>query len=168
MITNVLDIYNRMYVASDNIKGETIDYNRGFQDAVYMLKMALEKYEHINLHIENKRLRYDLFVAQLALDDKYEDRHVLKAQVNNLKQQVNDMRPKKFKVGNGMVDLNRVEFEYGEDKMSFYINAELEFLNQLWADASMTAIKKKPKHATDVKARMMEYFRKKGFRCEAK
>ncbi len=49
MTTNILDIYDRLYKASDNIKGETIDYNRGFQDAVYMLSLVLKKYEHINL-----------------------------------------------------------------------------------------------------------------------
>lgn len=63
---NLIDIYKRLRNAK--ITGESIDYNRGFFDAVELLKMALQKYEHINLRIENTNLRRKLLVTDINLD----------------------------------------------------------------------------------------------------
>lgn len=169
MYNNILDIYQHLYAASDNIKGETVDYNRGFQDAVYMLSMALKKYDHINLHVENKRLSHALNRAQLALDDRYEDRHILKNEINALKQQLNKFRSKTVTIRGQRLQMQRVEINYNNEHIfSFYINTDLDTYNSLIGEAYVSALKKRVKHPTDIKARVMQFYRDKGFKCEAK
>lgn len=169
MTNNILDIYDKLYKASDNIMGETVDYNRGFQDCVYLLKRALKKYEHINLHIDNKNLSRELYLAKLALDDRYEDRHILQNEINALKQQLNKYRAKTVTVRGIKMELQRVEINYNDEHVfGFYINTDLDTYNSLIGEAYVTALQKRVKHPTDIKARVMQFFRNKGFKCEAK
>jgi hypothetical protein len=179
MTSNIIDIYQRLYIASDNIKGETIDYNRGFQDAVYLLKMALQKHEHINMHIENKKIRRQLFLANLALDDKYEDRHILKSKIVDLENKVSGLngnvtgllRKKEAEIKKCVMGerLRDVEIDFETTSIKFAINADKETFDLHFQDAVNYVYLKRDRKTkrvseTIIRNWFMQFYRDKGFK----
>lgn len=185
MTHNILDIYDRLYAASDNIKGQSIDYNLGFQDAVYTLKIALQKYEHINLHVVNRKLSRELFLAQLALDDKYEDRDMLKLQIDENKKQIQLLERRLKEKDNKVVkikphlppqEFTKCQLEINNYIAEFWVNTTQDQIDVHMPEIGQyiatrlgkTRRQGKPAHLTDYKVWCMEVLRHKGIKCLAK
>ncbi len=67
------------------------------------------------------------------------------------------------------MELQRVEINYNDEHVfSFYINTDLDTYNSLIGEAYVVALQKRFKHPTDIKARVMQFFRDRGYKCEAK
>ena len=178
MYNNILDVYKSLYLMSDNITGETIDYNRGFQDAIYMLHLTLKRYEHINLHVENKHLSRSLYLAQLALDDRYEDRAVLKQRIVELEDEVKSLRKKEIKISPKLttdkfvkcaLEVNGYTAEFFADTDQETVNGYLGAIGDYISNRlSKTRRKGKPMHTADYRVWCMEVLRNNGIKCITK
>lgn len=171
MTQNILDIYDRMYQASNGIKGETIDYNRGFQDAVYTLSHALRKYEHINLHIENRKLSHALKRAEIALDDRYEDREVLKEKIRGLERELKRHEKKVITISPKITpDLNKCQIEINGYKADFWVDVQQEVIDGLLPKVTdyiqeKVVKKKKNPQKSDYKSWCMQVLKDNGVKC---
>lgn len=168
-MNNILDIYERLYKISDNIIGETIDYNRGFQDAVYMLQLALKKYEHVNMHIENKKLRRKLLITDVNFDDALFTLSDLRSELDSLKSR---------KIGAIVNKSNMVlcELEIGEIPVLFFAETDQQTLDGCIHNISDYIVSRLSKGRRNGKARhpqqdykvwAMEYLRNLGIKCVA-
>ncbi len=170
---NILDVYETLYVASDNIKGETLDYNRGFQDAVYLLKYALQKYEHINLHLENKKLKRQLLITDINFDDALFKIHELQKQIAELKQNSKRIR---IKPEIPPDDFNKCQLDINGYMAEFWVKAEQQqvdlYLPEIGRYISDRLSKSrrsgKPRHNQDYNVWCMEVLRKNGIACSGK
>jgi len=181
MSKNILDVYETLYKYSDNIKGESIDYNRGFQDAVYMLKLGLEKYEHINLHVENRRLRHKLLLLDLNFDDSMFTVEALRKELlalrNEINQHKNELRRQEKKAAKmGLVeDLPLCQLTIEDFQFDFFApltQDQLEGYMPVISEYIASRLRKerrkgKPLHKNDYKAWTLECLRNKGIKCFA-
>lgn len=172
---NVFEIYEHLYKASDNIKGESIDYNRGFQDAVYLLKYALTKFEHINLHTENRELRRKLLITDLNFDDSMFTITKLKSENKGLKEQLSEFKQIKKKIGDDLDGLTKCIVEIFDGEFDFYASIEQEEFDlhlpkigeYIYERLHKGRRKGKPKHSADYKVWTLQYLRDKGIKCIA-
>ena len=178
--TNIIAIYERLYRSSDQIKGESIDYIRGFQECVYILSMQLKKLPHINLHIENEQLKRRVYNLELRLDDNSEDRHVvfrrngdLAKENKQLKRDIQQLTQKTRARAKTAVSFNPVEIEWEKEIITFFINTDSDtfmshfekataYVNQQWAR------KKFRVYVGAIKCWYLEYYRSLGFICNPK
>lgn len=166
--TNILQLYEHLYKASNEIKGETIDYNRGFQDAVYMLQLALKNFEHINLHIENIRLKRQLLLTDLNFDDSM-------FTISELRKQISEIEKYKPKKINTIYFLNSNICEMVIDDYNFIFQSAItqEELDKLLPEIGLhiqnrlmkKVRKNRPCHRNDYKAWTLEFLRGKGIDC---
>jgi hypothetical protein len=169
---NIIEVYEKLLNA--DIVGETVDYNRGFADCVYMLKLVLQKYEHINLHIENRNLKRRLLISDLNLDDSLFSLIELRKEVAELKKKIKspDAIRQKVNVTNG---LSLVELTVADFTFDFYgdldqqdIDGHSVLIGQYIAEKlSKSRRKGRPRHATDYKAWTMQYLRDAGYKLSA-
>lgn len=178
--TNIITIYERLYRASDNIQGETIDFIRGFQACVYLLCRELKKLPHINLHIENRYLKRQLYLAELRLDDNAEDKSVvfrrnseLAAENKQLKKDLMALRSVTKARAKTAIAFNPVEIEYGKQVIKFFTSADSDTFMKIFEKAtnsvnhSVSKFKRTPTEA-DLKNLYMTFYRDAGFKCSAK
>ncbi|MDR3551276.1 MAG: hypothetical protein P4L31_07725 [Candidatus Babeliales bacterium] len=177
---NILTIYEHLYKASDNLQGQTIEYITGFQNAVYLLQLALKNYEHINLHVENKRLKRQLLLTDMNFDDsmftivqlrqekeantKLIELH--ERQIVNLKKKIEQADIKKTVMGER---INNVEIDFEGTALKFGINADQETFDFNFQDAVKYVYERrdrKTKRVSDhvIRNWFMQSFKDKGFK----
>ena len=169
---NLTNLYEHIYKASDNIKGETIEYNRGFQDAVYMLKLALDNFEQINLHIENRKLKRKLLITDLNFDDACFKIANLEKEIKRLKK----YEPSKALLTVDNSDYKKCEIEIDGFMCEFWANANQEQIDLhlpevgLYIAERLSKRRRKhgPKHKQDYAVWCMEVLRKNGIECNGK
>lgn len=174
---NIIDIYEHLYKASDNLAGENIEYITGFQNAVYILSMALKNYDHINLHIENRRLSRELDTALWKAEEASEDKHIVYKRNRELKEenlilakQLHKIKSPSIKAaigGQGVMYL--AEINYRGNSITFYINTNQEQFMEIFNAATIHVetrhTKKVHVHLSTIKCWYIEYYRSKGFTC---
>jgi hypothetical protein len=171
MTNNILDIYERLYSLSDNITGETIDYIRGVQDAVYLLKIALQKHEHLNLHLENRRLTNHLKKVEADLNTYIDDKNVVFKRNKELQKKVLDLsseltglkRKKEAEIQKCVMGerLRDVEIDFETTPIKFSINADKETFDFHFQDAVKYVYEKRDRKTKRVGETII---RKKGFK----
>lgn len=180
MTKNILDVYETLYVASDNIKGETLDYNRGFQDAVYLLKYGLQQYEHINLHLENRKLKRQLLITDINFDDSLFKIHELSAQIAELRKQNKILKSSSKKISASPEippdEFNKCQIDIEGYIAEFWVKAEQHqidlFLPEIGRYISERLSKRRrsgsPRHKQDYNVWCMDVLRRNGIVCSGK
>lgn len=163
---NLIEVYEKLQNA--NIKGESLDYNRGFFDCVELLKTHFKRYEHINLHLENRKLKRKLLVTDVNLDDAL-------FTIGNLRNELAGLKPKikgniNIKNGMSLIELTIADFTfdfYGNlDQLDIDSNSQLigQYIAERLSKGRRNGI---PRHATDYKSWTMQYLRDAGFKLSA-
>ena len=177
---NILTIYEHLYKASDNLQGQTIEYITGFQNAIYMLQLALKNHEHVNLHVENKRLKRQLLLTDMNFDDsmftivqlrqeKEANTKLIELQerqIANLKKKLEQADIKKTVMGER---INNVEIDFEGTTLKFGINSDQETFDYNFQDAVKYVYERRDrrnkKHSIAViRNWFMQYFRDEGFK----